>query len=291
MREIDPALKEDFERWTRKIGDDPFAAPGNLGYRDVLRAHYLLVDYFANEGGEGISLYGVKNENLLLSAMGRQLVEFEGRVKWKEPIHRCATLFFGLIKNHAFHDGNKRTAFLSALYHLQMIGRTLCTSHSEFESLAVITAAGTLEKYPRFKKFEKRGDPEVNFIADFFRKNTREVDKRQYAITFRDLDRILRKYGFLLSNPDGNYIDVVRNRTERFGFFKQKKRVVQEAVIKIGFPGWSRQVFDNALQKVRKATELTPENGVDSQVFYQEADALFTLIGEYHGPLLRLRDK
>lgn len=93
---VSAKLREDYGRWCTKIGDDHFASERCVGYRKVLQAHYLLTDYFLGEG-ENV-FFGIKSEHLLLSALGRQHVEFEGKVKWKDNLEICATLFFGLIK-------------------------------------------------------------------------------------------------------------------------------------------------------------------------------------------------
>ena len=55
-------------------------------------------------------LIGVRDLNLLGSAIGRQSASFGGKTKYTNPVDICATLFYGLVKNHSFSDGNKRTA-------------------------------------------------------------------------------------------------------------------------------------------------------------------------------------
>jgi hypothetical protein len=48
---------------------------------DVLRAHYLLCDYFLKEG-ESIAQVGPSDENLLVSAISRQASGYDGKIKW-----------------------------------------------------------------------------------------------------------------------------------------------------------------------------------------------------------------
>ncbi|MEH2943481.1 hypothetical protein VSQ32_11575 [Lachnospiraceae bacterium KK002] len=74
---------------------------------DVLKAHYILADYFTDTSAGGMSekmLVGVRSYDLLASALGRQSVEFRGKRKYTNKLDICATLFFGLVKDHAFHD-------------------------------------------------------------------------------------------------------------------------------------------------------------------------------------------
>jgi len=42
---------------------------------------------------------------------------------------------------------------------------------------------------------------------------------------------------------------------------------------------------------VLSAAGLTAENGVDSDVFFKDADPTYELIREYRNPLIRLKDK
>ena len=62
-------------------------------------------------------------------------------------------------------------------------------------------------------------------------------------------------------------------------------------MLDIGFPNWKAEVGMSTIAKIRKATGLTPENGVDSQVFFKELEPMQSLIDLYYEPLRRLADK
>jgi len=283
-------LYEEYQRYHKElVGDsDPFIGPRTIGVDDVLRAHYLLCDFFLREGEE-IALAGPRDVNLLMSAIGRQTSGYGGVAKWNDDYEVCATLFYGLIKNHPFHDGNKRTALLIALYHLYKLGRTPTLKHRVLETLAVRTAGNRLSKYPRYKNFTKERDPEVRFLAMRLRKGTRRSDSRSYTVTFHQLNGILQEFGFELGNPSGNYIDVIRV-VERKRFLR-KPIFERQKILKVGFPGWTKQVTKSALGSVRRETGLTTDKGYDSQVFYKGAEPLESLIAQYHAPLRRLKDR
>lgn len=289
MDNIFPKLRAEHDYWLSQIGEDNFAGHRLIGSHDVMKAHYLLVDFFIREG-EAIAASGPKSIHLLLSAIGRQTAGYGGELKWDDDFEVCATLFYGLVKNHPFVDGNKRTGFLVAIYQLLKMGRTPDVPQKEFENLAVKTAASQLSDYSGFSKFKKKQDPEIRFIADFFRRNTRKIDKSLYTITYRQLETILSKYGFYYDNPSKNYIDIVKYKEEKslFGLVKSKKKI---RVLQIGYPGHTKQINYKALHSVIKETGLTPENGIDSQVFFKGADNLYDLIDQYKSPLKRLRDR
>jgi death-on-curing family protein len=132
-------LSDEFLRLEKKIGPEIYDQDKCIGIYDVLKAHFLVVDFFAHNG-EGVGGVGPRDINLLHSALNRQLCGYQGEKKWKTDFHLCATLFFGLIKDHPFYDANKRTAFLSLLFHLWKINRTPDIEQKEFERLAIRVA-------------------------------------------------------------------------------------------------------------------------------------------------------
>ncbi len=291
MENISPELKEDYERWRYMIGDDIYIGPKTVGIFDVLRAHYLIIDFFSSEYGEGVGGVGPKDLNLLHSTLSRQNCGYEKMVKWNEDFQICATLFWGLIKNHAFHDANKRTAFLTLLYHLLKIKRFPTAKHKEYERLAIRIAKNELNAYPSFEKFKKVVDGEVLFVADFLRKNTRKIERTEYVITYRQLDAILNKYSYGLENPDKNQITIIRIQEERVGIFSKKTMKLEKRIGAIGFPGWNRQVNIETVKNVRKLCHLTAEDGVDSEAFFHDQDSLPSLIAQFQKPLERLADR
>ena len=284
-------LQEDYDRWAIEIGEDVYLSHKTIGILDVLRAHYLIIDFFAYERNEGVGGVGPRSLSLLHSTLSRQFSGYNETIKWKTDLEICASLFWGLIKNHAFHDVNKRTAVLSLFYHLVKIKRYPSAPHKTYEQLAINVAANTLEKYPTYQLYKKYPDAEVLFIADYLKDNTRRMEKKDYKVTYRQLDTILRRYKFGLVNSDRNQIEVVRYVEEPVGFFGGKTITNPKRITSIGFPGWNRQVNVDAIRSVRKLTRLTIENGYDSESFFHDADSLPVLINEFQGLLKRLGNK
>lgn len=75
---------------------------------------------------------GVKNEGLLDSALDRPA----NKVAYAEPpgsdlFDLAAAYAFGLASNHAFHDGNKRTAWSCCVMFLDINGRRLSVTTPE----------------------------------------------------------------------------------------------------------------------------------------------------------------
>jgi death-on-curing protein len=294
MLDLEPEIDAEYQRALTEA--EALADPVGqytLSVFDVLRAHFLIANHFYLEG-EGLGGVGTKEFGLLHSAIHRQGVAFGGIVKWTNLFDVSATLFYGLIKNHAFHDANKRTAFLSALYQLHRHGWCPSVPEKEFEDFTVEIADNQLMKYARYKELVKSGDPdpEVKFISWYLRKNTRQIDKKDHVITFRDLQRILSRYGYKLANPFRNHIDIIKVETKQpvlalFG----KERIVETKVGQIGFPRLTAEVGKGAIKTVREVTKLTPENGVDSASFFNGVDDMQSLITTYHQPLMSLASR
>lgn len=266
---------------------------GDLSAKEVLRAHFCIADYFSKEG-EGIGGAGPKDIGLLLSALSRQHVGFGSTLKWTTPHDKAATLLFGMIMNHPFHDANKRTAYLSTIHYLFQSGYVITVSEKELEDMTVLVANNGLKKFPRFRDLKKNGDdPEVRFLSHYLRQNTRKIDRQQYIVTYRELEKILKRYGAWMENPHNNQIDVMHWEdvvVTEGGFFKKRKRTTKEIrrACVLGFPGWNKQVGKGRLKHVRQALNLTPENGVDSQSFFKDVDDMNVLLEIYEGALRRL---
>ncbi len=282
-------IQKEFLRWVSHFGpEDPYHSADTVGMTDVLRAHFLIADYFYSKD-TGLAGIGPRDADLLHSAVYRQFVSYSGVDKWSTSFERAATLLFGIIADHPFHDANKRTGLLVLLLFLNKLNRLPTVSQSNLEDFAVEISDHKLAKYARYRELRKKSpDPEVMFIADFLRRNTRKTDRKFYSITYRELDRRLQDLGYRLKNPHKNVIDVVRveERRKLFGFGTKER--VDVKVAQVGFPGWKYQVNQGAISTIRKEAKLTAEDGFDSQSFYQGADPVQSLIAEYSGPLERL---
>lgn len=282
-------VEKEYARWCSHFGEeDPYQSTDTIGLFDVLRAHFLVVDHFYGKD-EGLGGVGPRSPDLLHSAIYRQFVSFGGKDKWANPYEKAATLIFGLVKDHPFHDANKRTGLLTLLLFWTKINRTPTVNQKDLEDFVVDIAEGNLKKYRRQRDLQRKtDDPEVRFIADYLKRHSRKRDNRYYTITYRELDKRLREFGYCLTDPSGNFINVVREEERRklLGFGKREQ--IQVKVAQIGFPGWKSQVGKGAISTVRRAAKLTPEDGFDSETFFHGADPVQSLIAEYVRPLERL---
>ncbi|SKA84581.1 type II toxin-antitoxin system death-on-curing family toxin [Desulfobaculum bizertense] len=250
--------------------------------KDVIDAHFFIVDYFLDEGMDESKVggIGVKDVNMLCSAVARQV--------WYQnygmnTMQVCASLLIGLVKDHAFYDCNKRTAILSTFYFLNKEGFCAKDSHSTFQKLTLNIANSKLHNYKKidgWNRFSKKENGEVLFIGEKLNKITRRIEYDKPVITGRELSSILESNGYALGKMKKGRIDVLDMRSG-----EPKK------IARINFKGMTRVVHAADLARVQKKTGLTPKNGYDSRAFYRGDEPLKDLIEEYAEMLTRLADR
>lgn len=82
----------------------------------------FLHDLIIQESG---GLSGLRDLGSLISCTECPKMKFEGFDLYATLAEKAAALLFFLVKNHAFNDGNKRTAALSTLLFLEMNNREI----------------------------------------------------------------------------------------------------------------------------------------------------------------------
>lgn len=87
---------------------------------------------------------GIHNYNLLESAVNAPFQTFAGKELYPTIYDKAAQLCYGLAKNHAFTDGNKRTAFHSMQVYLAVENISLNYTDDEAEELIIGVAAGSI---------------------------------------------------------------------------------------------------------------------------------------------------
>jgi len=103
----------------------------------VLRLHRQLVEAF---GGS----HGVRDDGLLDSALAMPYMTFFGQDLYPSLEAKAAQLCFGLVKNHAFFDGNKRIGAHSMLVLLEANGIFLQYEQEELSDCVLSIAEGKM---------------------------------------------------------------------------------------------------------------------------------------------------
>ena len=91
----------------------------------------ILQDQIRRYGGA----YGVRDPDLLSSALAMPSASFEGKYLHKDLYDQGAAYAFHICQNHPFIDGNKRTALATALVFLSLNGIELEDPNQELYGL------------------------------------------------------------------------------------------------------------------------------------------------------------
>ena len=117
-------------------------------HRQVVEAlQRLQIDAF---GG----LHGIRDEGALESAIARAI----NKAAYGEDdlVALAAAYLFGLAKNHAFLDGNKRIAIVTAGVFLESNGMKIVASEADLYNFVLEVAAGEIDE-----------DGAARFLRDF----------------------------------------------------------------------------------------------------------------------------
>jgi death-on-curing protein len=102
--------------------------------REALEA--IHTDQLTEHGG----LAGIKDENAVEASLARPL----NKVAYGEPdlFELAAAYLYGIVRNHGFSDGNKRTGFLAAYTFLLINGYEIEAPNGEVVQFVLDVAAG-----------------------------------------------------------------------------------------------------------------------------------------------------
>ncbi|GAA4854659.1 type II toxin-antitoxin system death-on-curing family toxin [Kitasatospora terrestris] len=260
----------------------------HLETSDVLQIYdHLVKDFSENE--DPIAPAGVRDENLLESAVSRQMVGSGTALKYANPVANAATLGYGLCNNHPFFNGNKRTALVGILVHLDR--NKLClwgTDQDELYEMILAVAEKTIVEWAaerlgrdiEFLEGESSSDVEVRYFSDWLNQHVAPVKRGERSIKYRDLRKLIQKHGFDLQNAAKSFIHVVR--VHEGGSTTNIDTIV--------FPGFNRDADVQVVKRVRERCRLREEDGVDTEAFYDDFYPIDEFINKYRLVLRRLAD-
>lgn len=106
--------------------------------RDALAIHDRLL---ALHGGAT----GVRNRDLLESALARPR-HHHSYAKSSDVVEMAAPYTAGIVRNHPFIDGNKRTGFVIGVLFLELHGFDFTASEADATQAVMALASGTLDE-------------------------------------------------------------------------------------------------------------------------------------------------
>ena len=109
-----------------------------IDFETALKIHDLLVDEF---GGTP----GIRDHSLLDSALNRPLQTFDGELLYPSIIDQSAAIIESIVKNHPFHDGNKRTGYTLMRLHLLNNGLDIHAKEDDKYDFVISIASGQID--------------------------------------------------------------------------------------------------------------------------------------------------
>jgi death-on-curing family protein len=263
-----------------------------LTAEDVIKIHERLVEDFASTC-DPIIPAGVKSLALLESAVSRQHTALGSTLKYPRPIENAATLTYGICLDHPFHNGNKRTALVAMLVHLDRNKLSLFdVGQKDLFAMIIALASHTFRHKNKAKSNTRpKPDDEVRSLAQWISDNGDRVVRGEKPITYRQLRKILEDFGYGFGDTNGNYIDVVKYETVEKGLFRRQKHRVAKRITSIGYPGETKEVAMKVIKDVRRICNLREEDGVDSSSFYDQTVVMDAFINRYRKILTRLASR
>jgi death-on-curing protein len=120
----------------------------HLGVDSVCEIHAEVIRQF---GG----LNGVRDENLLTSAVLAPQSTFGGQSPYADLVEVAAAYLFYICKNHAFLDGNKRTAMLATIVFLRLNAIEPKPDSPQWERLMLDVASSKIDRDETTRRLRK----------------------------------------------------------------------------------------------------------------------------------------
>lgn len=180
---------------------------------DVIEIHEQLVKLFESED-DPISPPGIRSQDLLESACSRPLTAIGNTEKYQSIDQKAAALFHSLTKNHAFHNGNKRTAVVTLLTLLHRNDRLVSMSVTD-NTLYDFVLAVTSDEFPT-PNHGLTSDQVVEHIANWIKSNTQTSRLKLGSMKTSEFKKKCSMAGAQVKDADGgSFVVSFKDRSVR----------------------------------------------------------------------------
>lgn len=217
---------------------------------------------------EPVSTPGVKSTKLLDSAVSRPQMAPE---KYHNVFLATAAVVHGLIKNHSFPNGNKRTAVISMFVMLDENGYTLSgVEESEIFKFAYDVASSTLLESDKHS-YENLWEHETLAMANWleYHAKPKTTETRNRPLKWSTLKRILLNLGCEIASS-GNTVTVSREIESGRGIFSKTKKPSFKFTHNLD----GVDIDKGLIASMRARLELDSDHGVSNATFYSKTPAL-----------------
>ncbi len=234
-----------------------------LRQEDVIAIHEELARD-SKEANDPISPAGVRDHHLLESACFHPQTASFDSLKYPTVESAAAALLYALVKNHAFHNGNKRTALVSMLAFLDENGMYPQCSKDDLFEITLATAESKVAK----DNPSRNADREVHAIALWIGEKFRLRELGDRPLQWGKLKRILSGYRCRFDSLPGNRLNIYRE-VERRRIFGAATRLELHSQVSCKNDGTDADL--STIKKIRADLELDDKSGIDSREFYSKS--------------------
>ncbi|WP_425808079.1 type II toxin-antitoxin system death-on-curing family toxin [Desulfitobacterium sp. Sab5] len=155
-----------------------------LNESDLLAIHFVVIDdYFSEFKDDELEQRGIKDVSLFQSALHEPKQTFDKIELYPDVLSKGAVYLRSLALNHAFYNGNKRTALMAMIVFLEMNGYEVIAVPNRLYkfALAVVNTKPSidhiknkyLKRYTKYTATRNTGAKDYLGFVNFFRKITK----------------------------------------------------------------------------------------------------------------------
>ncbi|MFM9959251.1 MAG: type II toxin-antitoxin system death-on-curing family toxin [Phycisphaerales bacterium] len=183
--------------------------PRFITLEEALSLHESAIDA---HGGS----YGIRDQGLLESALAAPRQGFGGQYAYAFPHEMAAAYLFHLCKNHAFIDGNKRIAWVSAVFFMRVNGWSVLADEQEAIQVVLRVATDEMDKPAVASWLVRVARPRCSLeLRTFF-----------FALTFEE---ILRKRQELMAGSNDEFNASLDDAIKALPFLREWSKTIQSA--------------------------------------------------------------
>jgi death-on-curing family protein len=255
---------------------------------EIVDIHFALADDFA-DSPDPVSPAGVRDEHLLASAATRPSTALGPISKYQTVELASAALMHSLVHNHAFYNGNKRSALVSMLSMLDRNGVIVTCDQDEIFRWT-IRVAQHRTRLPGVKG--DASDIEVASMATWLTEHSRLLERGEKVLTWKFLRRRLAAFGVSIeaTGSRGGRLNLYRvTHVRQRGVFGRELTKTRTLSVQMVYAGDGRDVSKSDLKHLRRELHLDDDHGIDSAMFYGiDSTPPDQFIAEYRKTLVRL---
>lgn len=247
----------------------PVETMSYLSASNVESIHWCLVEDFGR-ARDPIDPPGVKDTNMLESALFRAHTTLDGQRKYPTVVMAAAAYLHALVGNHPFHNGNKRTALVSVLVFLDLNSYVLEVEESMlFDWLISIASHAVATPI----EGESLADVEMHEIAKWLNARCRLLSTADHPLKFHEFRETLASFACTFDHAQkGNRINIFRGARK----------------VQVYYRNEGTDVEVNTIRHVRSELGLLERDGYDSFIFYNAKKKIPDFIQRYRRTLDRL---